>query len=84
MKAQTVEDLLQNQLAACVAATEDCVAHSRKPPADVRDSGDRLNELEYVAKLLKASARLTTALAQLRGERRQTIHVHRSVDKGEG
>jgi hypothetical protein len=41
----------------------------------------RHNDLDYVAKLMKASARLTAAMAQLRGERRQTIHVRRSVDK---
>jgi hypothetical protein len=46
-----------------------------KPPADDRRSGDRLNELEYVAKLLKASARLTIALAHLRGDTSHRIHV---------
>ena len=44
----------------------------------------RSNDLDYVAKLMKASARLTAAMAQLRGERSQTIHARRSVDKGEG
>jgi hypothetical protein len=83
MTARTVEDLLNDQFAACVAATEDCLAQSRLPREDDKYGHGRQNELDYVAKLMKASARLTTALAQLRGERRQTIHVHRSEDKGD-
>jgi hypothetical protein len=81
MKPGTVEDLLQNQLAACLAATEDCLAQSRIPHDDDHHGHRRRNDVAYVAKLMKASARLTEALAQLRGERRQTIHVRRSVDK---
>jgi len=81
MKARTVEDLLQSQLAACVAATEDCLAHSRQLQADDEYGEGRRNDVAYVAKLMKASARLAAAMAQLRGERRQTIHVRRSVDK---
>jgi hypothetical protein len=84
MKTKTVEDLLQDQIAACVGATEDCLAQSRLPRDDDQYGELRQSELDYVAKLLKASARLTEALAQLRGERSQTIHVRRSVDKGEG
>ena len=84
MNAMTVEDLLQHQLAACLAATEDCLAHSRTPRDDDRYGEQRQGELDYVARLMKASARLTEALAQLRGESRQTIHVRRSVDKGAG
>ncbi len=82
MKASTVEDLLQDQLAACLAAAEDCLAHTRVRRDDDPDGQLRRLDLDYVAKLARASARLTEALAQLRGERRQTIHVTR--DKGEG
>jgi hypothetical protein len=74
MTARTVEELLQAQLAACLAATEDCLAHSRLPD---NDDDLRGNELDNIARLMKASARLTAALAGLRGERRQTIHVRR-------
>jgi hypothetical protein len=79
---KTAEDLINRQLAACVAATEDCLAQSRLPYPDDKYGHMRQNELDYVAKLMKASARLTAAMAQLRGERQQTIHVRRSVDKG--
>jgi hypothetical protein len=81
MNPQTVEDLLHNQLSACVAATEDCLAQSRAARPDDPEGQLRRLDLDHVAKLMKASARLTEALAQLRGERRQTIHVRRSVDK---
>ena len=80
MTAQTVETLLQNQLAACVAATEDCLAHARTPRENDKYGELRQSELDYLAKLVKAAARLTAALAQLRGERHQTIHVRRSVE----
>ena len=81
MKAKTVEDLLNDQLAACVAATSDCLAHSRAPQDDDKYGELRQSELDYVAKLVKASARLTTALAQLRGDTSHRIHVTRG-DKG--
>jgi len=84
MKTRTVDDLLNDQLAACVAATEDCLAQSHIPRNDDKYGHLRQNELDYVARLMKASARLTTAMAQLRGERSQTIHVRRTVDKREG
>lgn len=77
MKAVTVEDLLHDQLAACVAATRDCLAHSRLPRDDDPYGHARQNELDYVAKLMKASARLTTALGQLWGDTRHDIHVTR-------
>ena len=78
----TAEDLINRQLAACVAATEDCLAHSRTPRDDDAYGEMRGNDLACIARLMKASARLTAAMAQLRGERQQTIHVRRSVDKG--
>ena len=81
MPPQTVEALLQNQLSACVAATEDCLVQSRVARADDSEGQLRRLDLDYVVKLMKASARLTEALAQLRGERRQEIHVRRSVDR---
>ena len=87
MKAKSVEDLLQGQLAACLAATQDCLDRSRQPSADDPYGHMRRNDIAYVAKLMKASARLTEALAKLRGESRQTIHVTRGVegvDKGRG
>ncbi len=76
MKPRTVEDLLNDQLAACVAATEDCLAQSRRTEDDPHGH-KRRNDVAYLAKLMKAFARLTEALAQLRGERHQTIHVKR-------
>ena len=84
MNAKTAEDLLNSQLAACVAATEDCLAQSRRPRDDDPRGHLRQIELDYVAKLMKAAARLTSAMAQLRGEKNQTIHVKRSGDRGEG
>ena len=87
MKAKSVEDLLQDQLAACLAATQDCLDRSRQPATDDPYGHMRRNDVAYVARLMKASARLTEALAKLRGESRQTIHVTRGVvgvDKGRG
>ena len=77
MTARTVEDLLETQLAACLAATEDCLAQSRLPVDNEDDDFRRGGELNYITRLMKASARLTEAMAGLRGERRQTIHVRR-------
>src|SRR6185503_21188848 len=62
MKAKTVEDMLNDQIAACVAATEDCLAHSRLEKPDDAYGAARHHELDYVARLLKANARLTDAL----------------------
>jgi hypothetical protein len=84
MKTKTVEDLLNDQLAACVAATEDCLAHSRLPQDGDKFGHGRRNDVEFVAKLLKASARLTEALGALRGERHQTIRVQRETVGKEG
>ena len=81
---QTPEDLLQDQLATCLAAMQDCLAHSRAPRDNDQFGHLRRNDLDYVARLMKASARLTAALARLKGETRQNIHVTRSVDKREG
>jgi hypothetical protein len=77
MQAQTVEDLLQNQIAACLAATEDCLAQSRRRRADDTYGHQRRNDVAYLAKLMKASARLIEAMAQLRGNTRHSIHVTR-------
>lgn len=76
MKTVTVEDLLHDQLAACVAATRDCLAHARVPRDDDKHGRARRHELDYVARLMKASTRLTTALVRLRGDTsRHNIHV---------
>ena len=79
MKAQNVEDLLQDQLAACLAATEDCLSQSRVVRTDDPDGQLRRLDLDHVARLMKASANLTTALAHLRGNTRHSIHVTRGV-----
>jgi len=76
------EDLLRAQLGACLAATQDCLAHSRAPRADDERGHLRHNELHYVAKLMKASARLTEALARLKGQTRHDIHVTRTGPRG--
>jgi hypothetical protein len=74
------EQLLNDQLAACLAATQDCLAHSRAGKADDTYGHQRHNELAYVAKLMKASARLTESLARLKGETSQNIHVTRASE----
>ena len=50
---------------------------SRGGPRTDPHGHKRRNDVAYLAKLMKAFARLTEALAQLRGERHQTIHVKR-------
>ncbi len=82
MTKQSPEQLLQDQLAACLAATQDCLAHSRAAHADDPYGHQRRHDLAYVPKLMKASARLTEALARLRGETRHNVHVTR--DRREG
>jgi len=91
----TPETLLNDQLAACLAAMQDCLAHARDPRDDPHGHLRR-HDIAYVAKLMKASARLTEALAKLKGETRQDIYVLRGDapqariardslrDKGEG
>jgi hypothetical protein len=92
---KTAEQSLNDQLAACLAGVEDCLAQSRRPRDDDPHGHQRRAELAYVAKLMKASARLTEALAKLKGETRQEIFVvrgdaargkvtRRSVDKAQG
>jgi hypothetical protein len=72
----TPETLLNAQLAACLAAMQDCLAHSRA--ADDDPHGHlRRHDIALVGKLMKASARLTEALAKLKGESRQDIYVLR-------
>jgi hypothetical protein len=80
----TPEQLLNDHLATCVEAMRDCLAHSREPRDDDDYGNLRRNDIAYLAKLMKASARLASSLAQLKGETRHSIHVHRDVDKAEG
>lgn len=80
----TPEQLLQNQLATCLAAMQDCLAHSRASRDDDPHGHQRRHDIAYVAKLMKASARLTESLAKLRGQTRHDITVSRTVDKGQG
>ncbi|HEY0267511.1 MAG TPA: hypothetical protein VGC16_12220 [Rhizomicrobium sp.] len=84
MTDKTPEQLLNDQLATCLAAMQDCLAHSREARSDDEYGHLRRNDLAYVAKLMKASARLTQSLARLKGDTRHSIHVTREVDKGEG
>jgi hypothetical protein len=83
----TAEQLLNDQLAACLAAMQDCLAHSRTPQDDDERGHLRRHDIAYVAKLVKASARLTEALAKLRGDTRHQIYVRHEkpdADKGGG
>ena len=83
----TPEDLLSRQIATCLAAMQDCLEKSRQPRrSDDTYDRERSRNLDYVASLMKASAKLTTALALLKGDTRhsQDIRVTRSVDKGVG
>lgn len=81
MKNQTTpEQLLTDQLAACLAALQDCVARANASCGN--DGYDRADDLAHAAKLMKASARLTKAMARLKGVTRQEIIVTR--DKGGG
>jgi len=80
---KTPEQLLNDQLAACLAATQDCLAHSRAEKPGDTYGHQRHADLAYVAKLMKASARLTESLARLKGQTSHNIHVSRSVDRKE-
>jgi hypothetical protein len=80
----STDQTLNSQLAACLAAMEDCLAQSQRPRTDDPHGQQRRAELAYVAKLMKASARLTEALAKLKGETSQNIRVTRSVEKPQG
>jgi hypothetical protein len=73
----TPEQLLNDQLATCLAAMQDCLTHAREGREDDRHGHLRRHDIEYVGKLMKASARLTEALAKLKGETRHNIHVSR-------
>lgn len=85
MTDQTPEHLLSQQLATCLTAMQDCLVESRKPHEDDPYGHLRLNELDYVGRLMKASARLTLALARLRGETNQNIRVtHGRADAKDG
>jgi len=74
---ETPEQLLNDQLATCLAAMQDCLAHARTGREDDRHGHLRRHDIDYVGKLMKASARLTEALARLKGETRHNIHVSR-------
>lgn len=82
MVARTVEDLVRDQMAACLAATEDCLALSRTVRDDDKYGHARQADLDYVAKLLKANARLIEALASLRGDSSHTIYVRKNAAEG--
>ena len=69
------ETLVTEHLATCLAAMQDCLAQSRRDRTDDEYGHQRRNDLAYVAKLMKASARLTTALARLKGDNKMSIHV---------
>lgn len=73
--------LLQDQLATCLAAMQDCLAHSRQGRDDDKYGHMRRHDVAYVAKLMKASALLTAALAKLNGETSHNIHVTRDGDR---
>jgi hypothetical protein len=86
----TPEALLNAQLAACLAAMQDCLVHSRDARDDDQHGHLRRHDIATVGKLMKASARLTEALARLKGETRQDIYVLRgeaprlAEDRGRG
>jgi hypothetical protein len=89
----TPETLIASQMAACLAAMQDCLAHARTENDHDSHGHLRRNDVACFAKLMKASARLTDALAKLRGQSRIDIHVRRSevspldnllLHKGEG
>lgn len=89
----TPEALLTQQLSACLAAMQDCLVHSRASRDDDSLGHLRRNDIAYMAKLMKASARLSESLGRLKGQTRHDIHVTRQtahdgnatgMDKGEG
>jgi len=79
MEKDAPEDVLNRQLATCLAAMQDCLENSRAPrrPDDTYDRV-RTRNLDQVATLMKASAELTLALAKLKGETSHNIHVTRA------
>ena len=83
---KTAEDILADQLATCLAAMQDSIAAASNPVGEDKWGHLRSNEMGRVATLLKASAKLTLALARLKGETSHNIHVTRTreavVDKG--
>jgi hypothetical protein len=83
MTEKTPEHLLNNQLAACLAAMHDCLAHSRAPNPDDTYGHRRRDDIAYIAKLVKASARLTEAMSKLKGSTRHDIHVTRDAARGD-
>jgi hypothetical protein len=70
---KNLEQLLNDQLATCLAAMQDCLAQSRAPRTNDDYGHQRRNDLAYVAKLMEASAVLTGSLARLKGETRHSI-----------
>lgn len=83
MTEKNVEQLLNDQLATCLQAMQDCLNHARASDPEDGIGNRRRADIAYVARLMKASARLTEALGKLKGETSHNIHVTRqSVDKG--
>jgi hypothetical protein len=74
----TPEILIGGQLTACLAAMQDCLDHARGQNDRDTHGHLRRDDLACFAGLMKASARLTEALAKLRGQSRIDIHVQRS------
>jgi hypothetical protein len=95
-KENSTDQLLNHQLTTCLQAMQDCLDHSRQARDDGGRGHLRREDVACVAKLMKASARLTEALARLNGQTRLDIRVTRTgegapgpgsntgADKGEG
>ena len=73
----TPEDLIHDHLATCLAAMQDCLKNARAPNSEDDYGHLRRNDIAHFAKLMKASARLTEALAKLKGKSRHDIYVVR-------
>lgn len=95
-KENSTDQLLNQQLTTCLQAMQDCLAHSRQARDDGGRGHLRREDVACVGRLMKASARLTEALARLNGQTRHDIHVTRdsrqtsdktadkAADKGKG
>jgi hypothetical protein len=81
----TPEILIGGQLTACLAAMQDCLDHARGQNDRDTHGHLRRDDLACFAGLMKASARLTEALARLRGQTRHDIRVWRGAPaQGDG
>ena len=72
----TPQSVITDQLALVAQALEDCFDKARSA-ADDASGYTRRGEFASAAALLKASAKLGLALAKIKGEFNQNIHVHR-------